>query len=821
MSRARLTPLLLVGLIGLAACGAPRAGLTVSPSTPEPLAKQLVQMPAADREHESALAQALFELEPDALPPLVAMVDSPQADDDAAARFAIESVTRWVSSPGRENNRELWAAQLAAEIDRGGSVVSRRFVLGQLETAGGAGQVGSVAALLADPELHVAAARTLVAIGSNDAATAIVTALGAANDEPSLALLTAAGTLGAADARAELTAALTSPDPAIRLAAAGALAAIAHPRSGADLIDLLLRAAPAERAALGAITLRYAATSDDPAHGAATVRSVLVVADRSGDDTLVLAAMNTLAGIDQDLAADELATRDPDDSRVAAELARLARRLDARAAAIERSATEADEGFVALFNGEDLAGWVGATDGYFVDGDAIVSDPATGGNLYTESEFADFVLRFEFRLTPGANNGLGIRAPLEGDAAYVGMELQVLDDGALVYANLQPYQYHGSVYGVAAAERGHQRPVGQWNEQEVVAHGRHIQVTLNGAVIVDVDLDEASTPATVDGREHPGLARASGHIGFLGHGHRVEYRSIRIRELVAGTAVVATPQEAAWDPGSALVYTGRVDGNSEIVLLDRGEGTNLSADPDQDHMATWAPDGSRLAFQTTRDGNREIYLMNADGSMPQNLTRHAAQDLLPRFSPDGGSIVFFSDRAIPDHPANQLPGHLFVMRADGSDVRQLTAAALTSTFAGSWSPDSNNVLFARDYDGDIDLTVVDVMTGVERRLPGTDLAEYGGAYSPDGRQIAFHAAAPDGESRLVVMAADGTQRREVTTGGQHYGPVWSPDGTWLMFTGAPLGATQFDVLYVAATGGEIHTAVATEADERNGTWRPR
>ena len=184
-----------------------------------------------------------------------------------------------------------------------------------------------------------------------------------------------------------------------------------------------------------------------------------------------------------------------------------------------------------LFNGEDLSGWLGATDGYFVDNAAIVSDPETGGNLYTESEFADFVLRFEFRLTPGANNGLGIRAPLEGDAAYVGMELQVLDDGALVYANLQPYQYHGSVYGVAASERGHQRPAGQWNEQEVVAHGRRIRVTLNGTVIVDVDLDEVSTPATADGRDHPGLARASGHIGFLGHGHRVEYRSIRIREL--------------------------------------------------------------------------------------------------------------------------------------------------------------------------------------------------------------------------------------------------------------------------------------------------
>ncbi len=257
----------------------------------------------------------------------------------------------------------------------------------------------------------------------------------------------------------------------------------------------------------------------------------MLAADRADDDALRLAALNALAAIDPAAARAELAARDPEDTRTAAEMGRIARRLDAGAAAAERAEAEAAEGFVSLFNGEDLTGWVGATEGYFVSNGAIVCDPDTGGNLYTESEYADFVLRFEFRLTPGANNGLGVRAPLEGDAAYVGMELQVLDNNALAYADLRPYQFHGSIYGVAAAERGHQLPVGQWNTQEVVAHGRRVRVTLNGAVILDVDLDEVSTPQTVDGRDHPGLARSSGHIGFLGHGHRVEYRNIRIREL--------------------------------------------------------------------------------------------------------------------------------------------------------------------------------------------------------------------------------------------------------------------------------------------------
>jgi HEAT repeat protein len=191
-----------------------------------------------------------------------------------------------------------------------------------------------------------------------------------------------------------------------------------------------------------------------------------------------------------------------------------------------------NEGFTPLFNGEDLTGWMGDTRGYAAEDGKIVVRPDRGsGNLYTEKEYADFVLRFEFRLTPGANNGLGIRTPSEGDAAYVGMELQILDDSAPKFQELEPYQYHGSIYGVVPAERGHQRPVGEWNFQEVTARGRRIKVVLNGTTIVDADIDEASASGTMDGREHPGLRRTGGHIGFLGHGSRVEFRNIWIKEI--------------------------------------------------------------------------------------------------------------------------------------------------------------------------------------------------------------------------------------------------------------------------------------------------
>jgi hypothetical protein len=196
------------------------------------------------------------------------------------------------------------------------------------------------------------------------------------------------------------------------------------------------------------------------------------------------------------------------------------------------SEQEKTEGFVALFNGKDLTGWTGDTKGYVAENGKIVIYPErSSGNLYTADEFANFILRFEFRLTPGANNGLGIRTPLSGDAAYAGMEIQILDDTSPKYKGLKPYQFHGSIYGVVPARQGFLKPVGEWNTEEVIANGRHIIVLLNGEKIVDADIDKASTPATIDGREHPGLKNDKGHIGFCGHGDYLEFRNIRIKRL--------------------------------------------------------------------------------------------------------------------------------------------------------------------------------------------------------------------------------------------------------------------------------------------------
>lgn len=188
------------------------------------------------------------------------------------------------------------------------------------------------------------------------------------------------------------------------------------------------------------------------------------------------------------------------------------------------------QAFKPLFNGTDLTGWQAATDQYEVIDGAIVCKKGSGGLLLTEDEYANFIARVEFRLPPGGNNGLAIRAPLTGDAAYQAFcELQVLDTEHPKYAKLDPRQAHGSAYGMAAATRGYLRETGQWNFQEVTVDGTRVKVELNGNVILDTDLAEA-TDFLAD-REHPGLSRTSGYFGFAGHTDPVEFRNVSIKQL--------------------------------------------------------------------------------------------------------------------------------------------------------------------------------------------------------------------------------------------------------------------------------------------------
>ena len=192
---------------------------------------------------------------------------------------------------------------------------------------------------------------------------------------------------------------------------------------------------------------------------------------------------------------------------------------------------QSEPGFTSLFDGQTLKGWTlvskhGA--GYGVTNGVMFCAQEGGGNLFTEGEYSDFVLRLDYKLEAGGNNGAGIRAPLEGDTAYSGMEIQMLDDNAPKHATIKPWQFNGSVYNIVPAKNGTPK-IGEWNSYEITARGRRIKVVLNGRTIVDTDLNDVHDPQVIE--KHPGMFRDRGHIGFLGHNDYVEFRNIRIKEL--------------------------------------------------------------------------------------------------------------------------------------------------------------------------------------------------------------------------------------------------------------------------------------------------
>ncbi|MCL2623222.1 MAG: DUF1080 domain-containing protein [Planctomycetaceae bacterium] len=208
---------------------------------------------------------------------------------------------------------------------------------------------------------------------------------------------------------------------------------------------------------------------------------------------------------------------------------------------------EKELGFKSLFNGKDLDGWIDGNNQYEVlDDGTIRCKPRGGGNLYTKDRFANYIFRFDFKLTPNANNGVGIRTELVGEPSFtVGKEIQILDDSGSDYTNLAPYQYHGSIYGVVPAKRGSLRPVGEWNTMEILCDGTRIKVTVNAQVIVDAKVDEITE--FMDKHDHPGLLKNDGHLAFLGHASEVWFRNLRILPLThfgQGEKVLEQEKEA-------------------------------------------------------------------------------------------------------------------------------------------------------------------------------------------------------------------------------------------------------------------------------------
>jgi 3-keto-disaccharide hydrolase len=186
-----------------------------------------------------------------------------------------------------------------------------------------------------------------------------------------------------------------------------------------------------------------------------------------------------------------------------------------------------EPGYESIFDGKSLDGWQGSLDGYEAKDGILTCIKGRGGGLYTKAKYADFSFKFEFRLEPGANNGIALRYPGKGSGSYEGMECQVLDDTAEKYAKLKKWQFHGSIYGLIPAKPGALKPIGQWNSEEIILNGTKVKVILNGTTIVDADLADVKEP--LDGQPHPGRFLKEGYLGFLGHGDKLEFRNLRVK----------------------------------------------------------------------------------------------------------------------------------------------------------------------------------------------------------------------------------------------------------------------------------------------------
>ncbi len=194
----------------------------------------------------------------------------------------------------------------------------------------------------------------------------------------------------------------------------------------------------------------------------------------------------------------------------------------------ERLLAREGTGFAPIFDGRTFDGWRGDLSSYEVVDGEIRCRKGRGGVLFTKETYSDFAVRLAFRLPPAGNNGLAIRYPGEGDPAYAGFEVQVLDDSAPQYASAKPWQYHGSVYGVVPAARGYLRPQGEWNVEQVTVRGSRVVVELNGTPIVDADIAGLASNL---GERHVGKDRKDGAFGFCGHDDPVAFRDVRIKRL--------------------------------------------------------------------------------------------------------------------------------------------------------------------------------------------------------------------------------------------------------------------------------------------------
>jgi Tol biopolymer transport system component len=260
-----------------------------------------------------------------------------------------------------------------------------------------------------------------------------------------------------------------------------------------------------------------------------------------------------------------------------------------------------------------------------------------------------------------------------------------------------------------------------------------------------------------------------------------------------------------------IAFDSNRDGNEEIYVINpdgTGE-TRLTNDPASDHNPRWSPDGTKIAFNSSRAGNTDVWVMNADGTGLTNLTNNPAEDFSPAWSPDGTKIAFGSDR--------DGARDIYVMNADGTGATRLTNG---TGFGGgiSWSPNGTKIVFANFRDGFSAIYTMNADGTGETQLTNNPEGDGSPDWSPDGMKIAF-TRTQGGNAQIYVMNADGTGQMNLTNSSSFdFIPSWSPDGTKMAFTSNRDGNPN---IYVMNADGTAQTRITTNsAADLRPSWGP-